>query len=110
KIALLFRDRVERRVEDLRRRDAMQIRARIEGVNKTAIAGKLRENPQLDLRVVSDDQLPLLRMTAETPAILNRVRHLLNVWIRACKTPGRRADLPEVRMQTFRDGIDHVDH
>ena len=49
-------------------------------------------------------------MTAETTTVLNRVRHLLNVWIRAGKSSRRRANLTEVSMQTFRYGIDQLDH
>jgi hypothetical protein len=38
------------------------------------------------------------------------VRHLLDVRIRAREPARRRANLPEVGVQTFRYGIDQLDH
>src|SRR6185503_6012427 len=79
KIALLFRHLVERSVEDLRRRDTMKIRARVERVDESSITRKLREDAQLNLRIVRDDQLSSFGMTTETAPVLNRMRHLLNI-------------------------------
>src|SRR5688500_2051527 len=49
-------------------------------------------------------------MTTKTAPVLDRVRYLLNVWVRACEPPGGRADLPEICVQTFSYGIDQLDH
>src|SRR6185295_1112994 len=49
-------------------------------------------------------------MTTETAAILDRVWHLLNIRVGTRKASGRRADLPEVRVQSVRLGIDELDH
>src|SRR6185295_12412234 len=110
KITLLFRHLIERSVENLRRRDTMQIGTRVERLDETAIAGKLRENPQFNLRIVRDDQLSSFRIATETAPVLDRVRHLLNIRVRTCEAAGRRAYLPEIRMQTVRHRIDHLDH
>src|SRR6185436_20049493 len=88
----------------------MQISAGVERVDKPTIARKLSQYAQLDLRIVGDNQLASFRMTTKTPAILNGMRHLLNVWIRAGKPARRRANLPEVSVQAFSDGIDQLDH
>src|SRR5437868_9304374 len=88
----------------------MKIRAGVESLHETSIAGKLRQDPQLDLRIVSNDQLSSFRVTAETSPVFDRMRHLVNIRIRAGKPARRRADLAEVSMQTLRHGIDHLDH
>src|SRR5215211_6438634 len=88
----------------------MKIRTGIESVDETTIAGKFCEYPQLDLRIVGNDQLPSIRITTEASPVLDRVWHLLDVRISARKPAGRRAYLPEIRVQTFRYGIDHFDH
>ena len=49
-------------------------------------------------------------MTHETAPIFNRVRHLLNVWIRAGKASGRRADLTKVRVQPASLWTDELNH
>ena len=77
---------------------------------KPSIAGKLGEDAQLDLRVISDDQLPAVGMAHKAAAILGRVRHLLNIWISAGKAAGRRADLTEVGMQAASLWIDQLNH
>ena len=49
-------------------------------------------------------------MAHEAAPILNRVRHLLNVWIRAREAAGRRADLAKVRVQAASLWIDKLNH
>src|SRR5688500_20275282 len=49
-------------------------------------------------------------MATETSTVLDRMRHLLNVWVRAGEPPRGRADLPEISVQTSRYGIDQLDH
>src|SRR5919205_239192 len=88
----------------------MQIGARVERLDKPAIARKLRQYPQLNLRIVSNDQLPSFGMTTETTPVLNRMRHLLNVRISTRKSSGRGADLAKIRVQAFGHGIDQSDH
>src|SRR5690348_5670071 len=88
----------------------MQVRAAVEGLDKTTIPRELREDPQLNLRIVSDHELPPGGITTEATPVLNRVGHLLNVWVRASEAPRRRADLAKVSVQPASDGIDHVDH
>src|SRR6185369_5025503 len=110
KVALFFRHLLRRDAEHLRRRHLVQISARSECVNESFVAGKLSEDPQLDLRIISNYQAARCRMAHEATSILDRVRHLLNVWIRAGESSRRRADLPKVRMQPARLWIDELDH
>src|SRR5207302_6496714 len=49
-------------------------------------------------------------MAHEAAPTLKRMRHLLNVWIRAGEAPGRRADLAKVRVQAASLWIDKLNH
>ena len=88
----------------------MKIGAGIERIDEALIAGKLRQNAQLDLRIVGDHQLSSCGMTAKAATVFRRVRHLLNVWVRTGESSGRRADLTKVSMQTAGRRIDELDH
>ena len=88
----------------------MKIRARIEGLDKAFVPGKLSEDAQFDLRVISDDQSPAAGMAHEAAAVLSGVRHLLNIWIRAGKAAGRSSDLTEVGVQPACLRINELDH
>ena len=93
---------IHRNVEDFRGRHAMKIGARVESIDEAAIAGKLGEDAQLDLRIVGNHQLSAFRMSGEAAPVFHRVRHLLDVWVGAGEPAGRRADLAKVSVQTVR--------
>src|SRR6476646_10984978 len=88
----------------------MQISAGSKGVDESAIAGKLGEDSQFNLRIVGNNKLAAFRMSRKTTQVLHRMWHLLNIGIRAGKPTGRRADLTEVSVQAVGSGIDQFDH
>src|SRR5258708_23411173 len=49
-------------------------------------------------------------MSAKTAPVFNRMRHLLNVWVRTREAPGRRAYLAKVSVQTAGDRTNQFDH
>jgi hypothetical protein len=83
----------------------MQVRARIERVDEASIFGDVREDAQLDLRIIRNDELAPLRRAKATP-VLDRVRHLLHVRMGTRESSGRCADLVEVGVDAAGDGID----
>src|SRR6266496_916442 len=88
----------------------MKISTRIERIDESLIAGKFSKNTQLDLRIVSNDQLSSFGMPHEATTILEGVRDLLNIWIRAGEAAGRRANLAKVRVQPASFGVDELNH
>src|SRR6185369_3156189 len=88
----------------------MKIRARVERVDESSITRKLREDAQLNLRIIRNDQPSSFGMTTETAPVLNRVRHLLNIRVGTREPARRRADLSKVCVQAFGHGIDQLDH
>ena len=88
----------------------MQISAGIESIDKCFVTGELRENPQFNLRIVSDDQSSSFGMAHEATTILDCVRHLLDVRIRASETSRRRSDLTKVCVQPASPRTNELDH
>src|SRR6185437_13634634 len=88
KVALFLRNLIGGDIENLGGGYAMQVGSGIERADEFRITRELRQDAKLDLRVISNHQLPSFGVPAETATVFNRMRHLLNVGIGTREAPG----------------------
>src|SRR5205085_9406094 len=80
----LRRDAVHRHVKDQCRCLSVDIAASLKCLNERGIAGQVREDPELDLRVVGADEEPAAsrnEAASNVAAELAPYRNVLQVWI-----------------------------
>ena len=94
-------DEVRRDVEDLRRRRPVDVVAALEGVDEVPVGRQVREDAQLDLRVVGDDELVARRRderAADLASGRRADRNVLEIRIGRGEPSGRGDGLPEGRV------------
>ena len=100
--AMLRRHHQRRHAENLGRGARVDILAVAERVHQHRIARHVRQQPQLDLRIIGDDQLPARprhERRANFAAQLGADRDVLQIRIRGRQPPRGRAGLIERRVQ-----------
>ena len=90
-----WRDQVGRHAEDARRGGAVDVLVFFEGLDERRVPGEVRQDPQLDLGVVRDDEPEARRRDEGLPDLApggRADRDVLEVGIRG-REPARRRDV-----------------
>src|SRR5690606_15339518 len=88
---------------------AVDVLALAEGIDEALVARVVREDAELDLRIVGRNELGALRgneRLADPDAFGAADRNVLDIRVRAGETPRRGTRLDEGRMDAARRGVD----